>query len=74
MNWDFSIVKNFKIREGQRLEFRAESFNLFNTPLIAQPAAAISAPASFGQTFSTISRASGFLSQRQIQFALKYIF
>ena len=29
-NWDVSLLKNFQLRETTRLQFRAESFNVFN--------------------------------------------
>jgi hypothetical protein len=34
---DFSVFKNFKFRERFGAEFRAEIFNLFNHPIIANP-------------------------------------
>jgi hypothetical protein len=30
LNFDIALLKHFKIREGNDLEFRAEAFNLFN--------------------------------------------
>ncbi len=36
-NLDFSLFKSFSIREATRLEFRAEAFNLTNTPQFGQP-------------------------------------
>lgn len=73
-NWDFSTFKNFKVTESTKLEFRAEFFNLFNTPEFAAPNANIGSPATFGQTLATIGAAGGFGSNRQVQFALKYLF
>jgi hypothetical protein len=73
-NWDFSLFKNFKVREGHELQFRAEMFNIFNTPQYAAPAADFSNPATFGKSLTTINAAGGFGSNRQMQFALKYIF
>ena len=30
--WDLSLLKNFNLREGVRLQFRAEAFNIWNHP------------------------------------------
>ncbi len=73
-NWDFSVFKNFAVREGQRLEFRYEVFNLFNTPQFANPQSNLSAPSTFGRSFSTQGNLGGFGSQRQMQLGLKYSF
>jgi len=73
-NNDFSLFKSFKVRENQSLEFRAEMFNIFNTPQFAAPQSNIQVPR-FGQSLSTIASAGGYFgSNRQIQFALKYLF
>ena len=75
LNWDFSLFKNFRVREGQTLQFRAEMFNMFNTPQFRNPGANLAGPASFGRSFSTHSTPyTGFGSNRQIQFALRYSF
>jgi len=34
---DFSVTKNFRLREGLTLQFRAEFFNIFNHPNFASP-------------------------------------
>ncbi len=73
-NWDFSLFKNFKLNERNAVQFRAEMFNLFNIPQFSNPQAAISAPATFGKSLSTIPAVGGFGSNRQIQFALRYSF
>ena len=72
-NWDFSLLKSFQVKEHQSLKFRAEMFNIFNTPQFANPVGNLASPA-FGGTFATIGTGSGFGSNRQIQFALKYLF
>lgn len=66
-NVDFSIFRIFPIKESKNLEFRAEMFNAFNTPVYAAPNGDISS-SSFGQVTSTANQA------RQIQFALKLRF
>ncbi|MFN7949683.1 MAG: TonB-dependent receptor [Blastocatellia bacterium] len=64
---DAALMKNFSLpREGQRLEFRAEFFNLPNHANFGQPSAAIDQP-----TAGVISTAG---AGRQIQLALKYLF
>ena len=35
--WDMSIVKNFNITESFKAQFRAEGFNVFNTPIRPEP-------------------------------------
>jgi hypothetical protein len=36
-NVDFSLFKDFKIKERFNAEFRVEMFNIFNWPLVANP-------------------------------------
>ena len=65
---DFATFKNFKITERVTTQFRAEFFNLLNTPHFVQPDYN-TADGNFGKLTATeIS------SQRQIQFALKILF
>jgi hypothetical protein len=70
-NVDFSLIKLIPIalgpaRETQRLEFRAEFFNVFNHPNFGLPDAGMTDP-NFGQILSAGS-------PRIIQFALKFVF
>jgi hypothetical protein len=44
---DFSLFKNFTIREGMRLQFRAELFNVFNSPNFGTPNATLDAGSAF---------------------------
>jgi hypothetical protein len=69
VNTDFSAVKKLplRFREGTSLEFRAEFFNLFNTPQFFQPGTDIDSPG-FGQITGTVN------NPRLIQFALKLLF
>ena len=67
VNFDFSLFKEFGIREGLRLQFRAECFNVFNTPQFDLPNAAIGAG-----NAGTITSIVG--TPRQIQFGAKVVF
>lgn len=67
LNLDFSIFKQFYVTERNRLEFRAEAFNLTNTPSFNTPSTTIDT-ASGGRITSTAT------NPRQLQFALKYNF
>ncbi len=71
-NMDFSIFRNFSIREKMNLQFRAEAFNLTNTPAFFLPSAASPALTIGNPNFGkfTASSATG----RQLQFGLKLIF
>jgi len=64
---NFSIFKQFRVGERGELQFRAEAFNLTNTPSFSAPGTNIDV-ASGGIVLSTIS------TPRQIQFALKLLF
>jgi len=68
-----SLFRNFKIRETQTIQFRWETFNVFNHPEFAPPVGVLTS-ALFGQSISTITAAGGFTSNRQMQFALRYMF
>jgi Na+-transporting NADH:ubiquinone oxidoreductase subunit NqrD len=63
---DLSIFRKFTIERVQ-LEFRAEAFNLTNTPVWASPNGTLNG-ATFGQVLSTAS------TQRELQLALKISF
>jgi hypothetical protein len=75
MNIDLGVSRNFKIREGDTLTFRAEAFNLTNSTMFGPPNAAVG-NASFGRlTPLAQSTAPGNTSTARImQFALKYAF
>jgi hypothetical protein len=73
-NWDFSTFKKFRLFEDQELQFRAEFFNIFNTPQFNLPGSSIASAANFGVSTSTLNTVSGFGTQRQIQFGLRYTF
>lgn len=66
---DLSVQRNFAlpIREGSRLEFRAEAFNLFNTPQLGQPGVTLG-----NNTFGVITETAR--PNRQLQFGLKLLF
>jgi hypothetical protein len=66
-NLDFSMFKNFRMGETKQLQFRAESFNLTNTPAFGLPGA------SFGTSqFGSISGTAR--DPRDIQLSLKFLF
>jgi hypothetical protein len=77
---DVSLSRTFSIRENQRLQIRAEAFNVPNHLNPSAPNTALNSP-NFGKITSDISVSKGGLASgpsagdpRVIQFALKYIF
>ena len=66
VNLDFSLARNFAIRENMRLQFRAEAFNLPNHPNLNYPSGTQNSP-SFGHIASAAD-------PRQIQLGLKLVF
>jgi len=76
---DFSLFKQFPMKERYRLEFRAESFNLTNTPSFGLPGSTISAYDSNGVptqagNFGRITAMSRVYTPRVFQLALKLVF
>ena len=74
---DYSVIKETAIKEGIRLQFRAEFFNLLNHPNFALPNASafvqtVNGGGTPNPTFGKITATS--TSSRQIQFALKLLF
>jgi hypothetical protein len=66
-NLDLSLFKQFQFSERTRLQFRAEAFNLTNSPSFSAPGSNIDT-ASGGVVTSTIS------TPRNVQFGLKLLF
>ena len=80
-NWDFSLIKNFKITEKQQLRFTTDFFNIWNHANFANPTLndvesiqhdpITGAPLTtgpFGKIISTVG------TPRLIQFSLRYAF
>lgn len=79
-NWDFSLIKNFRLTERQSLRFTTDFFNIWNHANFANPAindvTTITRDASgnatndgpFGKIFSTVG------TPRLIQFSLRWAF
>ena len=77
---DFGLAKSFPLpfgplRETQKINFRAEAFNLFNHPNFVNPGNTIGSP-SFGRIVGSYatSPVGGIGGPRVLQLALKYIF
>ena len=74
-SWDFSVLRNFRLRESTSLEFRAEMFNILNRANFDIPQRNLSS-ASFGQIFNTLQPVAGLASggpgePRELQLALR---
>ena len=68
MTWQFdtSLSRTFAFNEGQRIEVRAEAFNVTNSFRKNNPSTTLN-----NNTFGQITSA---LDPRIMQFALKYVF
>ena len=86
-NLDFSLFKDFQLKERMKLQFRAEVYNLTNTENFALPTVNISkwlpnssgvvgtgSLPSSGGSFGQITASNAALNPRLFQFALKLIF
>jgi Carboxypeptidase regulatory-like domain len=73
VNTDFSIIKHFVPREGWRIDFRTEFFNLFNHPQFGAPGYNGGSGADFNSpTFAVVNYTVN--NPRLVQFALKLAF
>jgi len=67
VNLDLSLIKNFQFTERMRLQFRAEAFNLTNTPIFGLPNTTVGS-AGFGVIGSQANQ------PRNLQMGLKLFF
>jgi hypothetical protein len=81
LNFDFSLFKSFKLTESKSLQFRVETFNLFNRANFSPPGGTTNGAYSGGAgTIGTDFGTPNFMKilsaapARQIQFALKFLF
>jgi hypothetical protein len=83
VNFDFSLFKQFTLAEKYRFQFRAEAFNLMNTPTFTLPSSNSPSMTCIGRTpgaacndnnpeFGKLSGAQA--TGRQLQFGLKFLF
>jgi hypothetical protein len=68
---DASIFKDFVLRDRFKFQFRAEAYNLTNTPTFSVPIASVTS-ATFGQVTSTSN--GGPLHYREVQLSLRFSF
>jgi hypothetical protein len=67
-DWSEAVSRQFQIREGQKLEFRAEAFNVTNSLRRGNPGVTLSNANTFGRILASQG------GPRIMQFAIKYFF
>ena len=72
-NTDFSLIKNTRLGERIRMQFRAEFFDLFNHANFGPPGNVVGTP-TFGRITATRFPTGETGSSRQIQFGLKLLY
>jgi hypothetical protein len=73
-NWNVSLQKNISLSERFNLQFRAETYNVFNRVQFGQPDNLTADTGSFGQSNSEARQADITTGARQIQFGMKLRF
>jgi len=73
-NWDVVLQKTLSLSERVNLQFRAETYNLFNRAQFMQPDNFTSDGSAFGQSIRSIRRPDDTTGARQIQFGVKLTF
>ena len=79
VNSDFGVFRAFRTSEGKELQFRAESFNLTNTPHFNNPSATASdmsfnADGSLRSSGNFMAITSAQADQRTFRFGLRFSF
>ncbi len=69
-NVDFSLIKNTRITEGTKIQFRLEAINAFNHPYFQAPATALGG--TFGSIASSTANQANYA--RRIQIGIKFLF
>jgi hypothetical protein len=72
-NMDLNVYKSFVLKEGMRIEVRAETFNAFNHPRFAQPNSSVGDPL-FGTITSDSVNGTVLENPRSFQFGLRFEF
>ena len=73
-NWDMVLQKTLSLTERVHLQFRTESYNVFNRVQFDQPGNLIYNPKTFGQSTSDARGPDITTGARQIQFGMKLSF
>ena len=68
-NVDFSVFKDFRIKEKYTLQFRAEAFNVANTPVFDTPGNNVQST-----TFGVVTATAFSPKPRELQMALRLTF
>jgi hypothetical protein len=68
-NGDFTLMKNFLIKESKKIQFRLESFNVTNTPTFGRPDEYYGA-----DTFGQITSYAPGRGPRELQLAVKFYY
>jgi len=74
---DFSIFKNFKIKERYQVQFRTELFNLFNRLNLGNPISSVNSGSNgliFGTRHGGDAPGIGYGEPRNVQFVVKLLF
>jgi hypothetical protein len=74
VNADLGVYKDTRVRENLTLQFRWETYNLFNHPNFQQPDNFINDGSFFGQSSAEVGRNDGTTGARQLQFGMKLHF
>ena len=74
--WDEAVSRDFRIRESQTFQIRAEAFNVTNSVRLGNPGTTLSQSATFGRILNSAASLNGNTGggARVMQFAVKYIF